>query len=78
MISQAQSQIDVMLATSLYDDPAAELHEDASARLREHLALPGACGPCPFGLAARSARRARHGRSAVRKASRQEPHAGTR
>src|SRR6266581_5420369 len=30
-----------LLATSLYDDPAAELHEDASARLREHLALPG-------------------------------------
>src|SRR6266436_2417790 len=29
------------IATSLYDDPAAELHEDASARLREHLALPG-------------------------------------
>ena len=25
-----------LLATSLYDDPAAELHEDASARLREH------------------------------------------
>ncbi len=30
-----------VLATSLYDDPAAELHEDASARLGEHLALPG-------------------------------------
>jgi hypothetical protein len=29
-----------LLATSLYDDPAAELHEDASARRREHLALP--------------------------------------
>ena len=32
----------VVLATSLYDDPAAELHEDASARLREHLASPAA------------------------------------
>jgi hypothetical protein len=30
-----------VLATSSYDDPAAELHEDALARLREHLALPG-------------------------------------
>jgi len=30
-----------VLATSLYDNPAAELHEDASARLRKHLALPG-------------------------------------
>jgi hypothetical protein len=30
-----------LLATSLYDDPAAELHEDASARLCEHLARPG-------------------------------------
>ena len=30
-----------VLATSLYDDPAAELHEDASARLREHPALLG-------------------------------------
>ncbi len=30
-----------VLATSLYDDPAAELHEDASARLREQLPLPG-------------------------------------
>jgi hypothetical protein len=30
-----------VLATSLYDDPTAELHEDASAGLREHLALPG-------------------------------------
>jgi RNA polymerase sigma factor (sigma-70 family) len=28
-----------VLATSLYDDPAAELHEDASARLGEHLAV---------------------------------------
>lgn len=28
-----------LLATSLYDDPMAELHEDSSARLREHLAL---------------------------------------
>jgi len=31
----------LVLATSLYDDPAAELHEDASARLGEDLALPG-------------------------------------
>jgi hypothetical protein len=31
----------VVLATSLYDDPAAELHEDASARLRDHPALLG-------------------------------------
>ena len=30
-----------VLATPLYDDPAAELDDDASARLREHLALPG-------------------------------------
>ena len=30
-----------MLATSLYDDPAAELHEHVSARIREHLALSG-------------------------------------
>jgi hypothetical protein len=30
-----------VLATSLYDDPAAELHDDASARLREHPALLG-------------------------------------
>ena len=29
-----------LLATSLYDDPAAELHEDVSARLRQHLPLP--------------------------------------
>jgi hypothetical protein len=32
---------DRVLATSLYDQPAGELHEDASAGLREHLALPG-------------------------------------
>jgi hypothetical protein len=30
-----------VLAPSLYDDPAAELHEDASAGLREHPALLG-------------------------------------
>jgi len=30
-----------LLATSLYDDPAAELHEGVSARLRAHLAVPG-------------------------------------
>ena len=30
-----------MLATSLYEDPAAGLHEDALARLREHPALLG-------------------------------------
>jgi hypothetical protein len=30
-----------VLGTSLYDDPAAELHDDASARLREHPALIG-------------------------------------
>ncbi len=30
-----------LFGTSLYDDPAAELHEGASARLREHPALPG-------------------------------------
>jgi len=30
-----------LLATSLYEDPSAGLHEDASARLREHLALLG-------------------------------------
>src|SRR5256885_6559029 len=35
----------LLLATSLYDDPAAELHEDACARLREHLALRGCAGP---------------------------------
>jgi hypothetical protein len=35
-----------LLATSLYDDPAAGLHEDASARLREYLALP-ACSISP-------------------------------
>jgi len=29
-----------VLATSLCDEPAAELHDDALARLREHLALP--------------------------------------
>ncbi len=29
-----------LLATSLYDDPTAELHDDASARLGEHLPLP--------------------------------------
>jgi hypothetical protein len=34
-----------VLATPLYDDLAAELHEDASARLREHLALLG-CSTC--------------------------------
>jgi len=36
----------VLLATSLYDDPAAELPEGASARLREQLALP-ACSISP-------------------------------
>src|ERR1017187_8852393 len=30
-----------LLATSLYEDPSAGLHEDASARLREHPALLG-------------------------------------
>jgi hypothetical protein len=30
-----------VLATSLYEDPSAGLHEDASARLREHPALLG-------------------------------------
>lgn len=34
--SMTSSPATVLLATSLYDDPAAELHEDASARLREH------------------------------------------
>src|SRR5215467_4588163 len=34
----------VVSATSSCDDPAAELHEDAWARLREHLTLPG----CPI------------------------------
>ena len=40
----------MLLATSLYDNPAAELHEDASARLGEHPALPTArscAGPRP-------------------------------
>ncbi len=32
---------DPVLATSLYEDPSAGLHEDASARLREHPALLG-------------------------------------
>ena len=32
-----------LLGTSLFDHPAGELHEDASAGLGEHLALPG----CP-------------------------------
>ncbi len=31
----------LLLATSLYEDPSAGLHEDASARLREHPALLG-------------------------------------
>jgi len=30
-----------LLATSQFVDPAADLHEEASARLREHLTLPG-------------------------------------
>lgn len=36
-----------VLAASLYDDPAAELLEDASARLGEHLPLPG-CRSCAW------------------------------
>jgi hypothetical protein len=35
----AISRLWTVLATSLYDNPAAELHEDASAGLGEHLAL---------------------------------------
>jgi hypothetical protein len=35
------SRLARVLATSLYDHPAGELHEDASTGLREHLALPG-------------------------------------
>ena len=31
----------MLLATALFEDPAAGLHEDASARLREHPALLG-------------------------------------
>lgn len=43
-----------MLAILSYDDPAAELHEDASAGLREHPALPGLLDLAPV-LARRSA-----------------------
>ncbi len=37
----AASKRGQLLATSLFEDPAAGLHEDASARLREHPALLG-------------------------------------
>jgi hypothetical protein len=45
MPSRSMTSRPLLLATSLYEDPAAELHEDASARLREHLPFPG-CRPC--------------------------------
>ena len=37
--SQFRGHPQTLLATSLYEDPSAGLHEDASARLREHPVL---------------------------------------
>ena len=43
---------DLVLGTSLYDDQAAELHEDASARLREHVPSTGVARSCAIARSA--------------------------